>query len=156
LSHVAYDPLINEEGLRNRSLKLAVLQKMLKLPPVFGDADGDMLVLGWGSTKGAIEEAVERLRGEGRKVGALHLQFLQPMPSGLKEIMQRYRRVMTVESNWSDDPHHELINDGNRRYSALATLLRARYLVNVDCWSEVRGRPIKPGSVCEAIRARMQ
>ncbi len=58
-SHVAYDPDINEEGLRARSLKLAALQKTLKAPPVFGEASGDLLVIGWGSTKGAIEEAVE-------------------------------------------------------------------------------------------------
>jgi 2-oxoglutarate/2-oxoacid ferredoxin oxidoreductase subunit alpha len=156
LSHVAYDPLINEEGLRHRSLKLAALQKMLRLPPVFGGDEGDMLVLGWGSTKGAIEEAVARLRAEGHKVSSLHLQFLQPMASGLKEIMQRFRRVMTVESNWSDDPNDKLIDESNRRYSALAMLLRARYLVDVECWSEVRGRPIKPGAICDAIRAKMQ
>ena len=59
-SKVAYDPEINEEGLRARSLKLAALQKTLKTPPVFGDPEGDLLVVGWGSTKGAIEEAVDR------------------------------------------------------------------------------------------------
>ncbi|HXW25423.1 MAG TPA: 2-oxoacid:acceptor oxidoreductase subunit alpha [Xanthobacteraceae bacterium] len=155
LSHVAYDPLVNEEGLRHRSLKLAALQKTLVTPPLFGDAEGDMLVVGWGSTKGAIEEAVERLRAEGRKVGSLHLQFLQPMASGIKEIMRRFRKVMTVENNWSDDPRHEIIDDGNRRYSALAMLLRARTLVDVDCWTEVRARPIKPGAVYDAVRARL-
>ena len=155
LSHVAYDPLVNEEGLRHRSLKLAALQKTLVTPPLFGDAEGDMLVVGWGSTKGAIEEAVERLRAEGRKVGSLHLQFLQPMASGIKEIMRRFRKVMTVENNWSDDPRHEIIDEGNRRYSALAMLLRARTLVDVDCWTEVRARPIKPGAVYDAVRARL-
>ena len=64
-SHVAYDPLTNEEGLRHRSLKLAALQKTLRPPKVFGDESGDLLVIGWGSTKGAIEEAVERLRADG-------------------------------------------------------------------------------------------
>ncbi len=155
LSHVAYDPMINEEGLRNRSLKLATLQRTLKTPPLFGDHEGDMLVVGWGSTKGAIEEAVERLRAEGRKVASLHLQFVQPMPSGIKEIMQRFRKVMTVEGNWSDDPQDPIIDGDNRRLSALAMLLRARYLVDVDCWSEVRGRPIRPGSIHQAILARL-
>ena len=73
---------INEEGLRARSLKLAALQKTLKPPPVFGDPSGDLLVVGWGSTKGAIEEAVERLRAEGLRVSSLHLRFLQPMAAG--------------------------------------------------------------------------
>ncbi|HXW40770.1 MAG TPA: 2-oxoacid:acceptor oxidoreductase subunit alpha [Xanthobacteraceae bacterium] len=155
-SHVAYDPLINEEGIRHRSLKLAALQKTLRPPQVFGDDSGDLLVIGWGSTKGAIEEAVERLRADGLKVSSLHLQFLQPMAPGLKAIMQRFGKVMTVESNWSDQPADKIIDADNRRYSALATLLRARTLIDVDCWSEVRGRPIKPGLVAAALRAKLQ
>jgi 2-oxoglutarate ferredoxin oxidoreductase subunit alpha len=155
-SHVAYDPLINEEGLRHRSLKLAALQKTLKPPKVFGDASGDLLVIGWGSTKGAIEEAVGRLRAEGLKVSSLHLQFLQPMAPGLKEIMRHFKNVMTVESNWSDDPNDEIIDAENRRYSALAMMLRARTLIDVDCWSEVRGRPIKPGVIANVLRAKLQ
>jgi 2-oxoglutarate ferredoxin oxidoreductase subunit alpha len=154
-SHVAYDPAINEEGLRHRSLKLAALQKTLVCPPVFGDDAGELLVIGWGSTKGAIEEAVERLRAEGRRIGALHLQFIQPMPSGIGEILKRFEKVMTVEANWSDRREDPVIDAENRRYSALALLLRSRYLVDVDCWTEVRGRPIKPGSVCAALRAKL-
>jgi 2-oxoglutarate ferredoxin oxidoreductase subunit alpha len=154
-SRVAYDGDTNELGIHARSLKLAALQKMLSPPQVFGEPSGDLLIVGWGSTKGAIEEAVERLCSEGHKVSSLHLTFLQPMPPGIKEILQRFRRVMTVEANWSDDPQDALIDESNRRYSALAMLLRARYLVDVDCWSEVRGRPIKPGTICEAIRARL-
>jgi len=154
-SRVAYDGDTNELGIHARSLKLAALQKMLSRPQVFGEPSGDLLIVGWGSTKGAIEEAVERLCSEGHKVSSLHLTFLQPMPPGIKEILQRFRRVMTVEANWSDDPQDALIDESNRRYSALAMLLRARYLVDVDCWSEVRGRPIKPGTICEAIRARL-
>ncbi len=151
LSHVAYDPEINEESIRARSLKLAALQKTLKPPPVFGDQSGDLLVIGWGSTKGAIEEAVEGLRSEGRKVASLHMTFLQPMAPGIKEIMRRFDRVMTVESNWCDRPEDEIIDDTNRRYSALAMLLRSRYLVDVDCWSEVRGQPIKPDTIRRVI-----
>ncbi len=154
-SHVAYDPATNEEGLRHRSLKLAALQKTLQCPEVFGAAEGDLLVVGWGSTKGAIEEAVERLRAEGRKVSSLHLQFIQPMPSGIGAILKRFRRVMTVEANWSDSLGDPMIDAENRRYSALALLLRSRYLVDIDCWSEVRGRPIAPGRICEAMRAKL-
>jgi 2-oxoglutarate ferredoxin oxidoreductase subunit alpha len=154
-SRVAYDPQINEQGLRSRSLKLAALQKMLTPPKVFGAEQGDLLLVGWGSTKGAIEEAVERLTAEGHKVSSLHLTFLQPMPAGIKEILQRFRRVMTIEANWSDSLEDELIDETNRRYSALAMLLRSRYLVDIDCWTEVRGRPIKPGTVVEVAKRRM-
>ena len=65
---MAYDATSNEEGLHHRSLKLVALQKTLRPPTVFGDPDGDLLIVGWGSTKGVLEEAVERLRGEGLRV----------------------------------------------------------------------------------------
>jgi 2-oxoglutarate ferredoxin oxidoreductase subunit alpha len=155
LSRVAYDPEINQEGIEHRSLKLATFQKALNLPKIHGDEEGEMLVVGWGSTKGAIEEAVERLRDEGRKVSSLHLRFLQPMASGIKEVLQRFEKVMTVELSWCDDLSHEMIDENNRRYSNLAWLLRGRYLVDVDCWCEVKGQPIKPGSIERAIRERL-
>jgi 2-oxoglutarate ferredoxin oxidoreductase subunit alpha len=154
-SKVAYDPEINEEGLRHRSLKLAALQKTLKTPAVFGESDGDLLVVGWGSTKGVIEEAVGRLRDEGRRVSSLHLTFIQPLPSGIGEIMRRFKRVMTIEDNWSDRQDDELIDADNRRYSALAMMLRSRHLVDVDCWSQSRGQPIKPGTIVAMLRGKL-
>ncbi len=155
-SKVAYDPAINEEGLRARSLKLATLQKTLKTPPVYGDPEGDLLVVGWGSTQGIIEEAVQRVRDEGLKVSALQMRFVQPMPSGITAILKRFRKVMTVEGTWADRPaEDEIIDEENRRYAPLAMMLRSRTLVDVDCWTEARGQPIKPGMVVDAIRAKL-
>ncbi|WP_294256356.1 2-oxoacid:acceptor oxidoreductase family protein [Propionivibrio sp.] len=142
-------------SLRARSLKLAALQKTLTAPEVFGEASGDLLVVGWGSTKGVIEEAVASLRSEGRKVSSIHLRFLQPMQPGIKEIMQRFGKVMTIETNWSDSPDEEIIDESNRRYSSLATLLRSRCLIDVDCWSEVRGQPIKPSTIRRIVLAKL-
>jgi len=153
--HVAYDPEINQAGLRARSLKLATLQRTLKPPSVFGDAEGDLLVIGWGSTKGVIEEAVERLRAEGRRVSSVHLRFLQPMPPGIGEILARFKRVMTIEGNWGDRLDDPVVDRSTRRYSALAMLLRSRYLVDVDCWSEVRGQPMKPSTLSAVLRAKL-
>ncbi|MCF8178386.1 MAG: hypothetical protein K9J74_07750, partial [Sulfuritalea sp.] len=155
-SHVAYDAEINEQTLRFRSLKLAALQKTLKAPTVFGDRKGELLVIGWGSTKGAIEEAVETMRGEGRKVSSLHLQFLQPLPPGIKEILKGFKQVMTIENNWSDRPEDQIIDETNRRYSSLAILLRSRYLVDIDCWSEVKGQPIKPGTIRRVMNEKLK
>ncbi len=155
-SHVAYDADINEQSIHARSLKLAALQKTLKAPPLFGDQSGDLLIMGWGSTKGAIEEAVELMRAEGHKVSSMHLRFLQPLPPGIGEAMRRFKKVMTIEGNWSDDPNDEIIDENNRRYSALAILLRSRFLVDVDCWSEVRGAPIKPSTICGLIRGKLK
>ena len=147
LSHVAYDPEINQSSIHARSLKLAALQKTLAAPVVHGAESGDLLVIGWGSTRGAIEEAIDGLCADGHAVGSLHFAVLQPLPPGIKEVMRRFRQVMTIEGNWCDQPDDEMIDESNRRYSALAMLLRARYLVDVDCWCEVKGQPIKPGVI---------
>jgi len=155
LSHVAYDPEINQEGIRNRSLKLATFQKTLKAPAIFGDEDGDLLIVGWGSTKGAIEEAVERLRADGKRVSSLHLKFIQPMPSGMKDMFRRFDKVMTVENTWSDSLDSEHFDEDSRRYAGLALLLRARFLVDVDCWGEVKGQSIKPGKIVRAVLERL-
>jgi 2-oxoglutarate ferredoxin oxidoreductase subunit alpha len=155
-SHVAYDAEINQQSIQARSRKLAALQKTLLPPPVFGPDSGEMLVIGWGSTRGAIEEAVEKLRDEGRAVSSMHLTFLQPMAPGIKQIMARFRHVMTIEGNWCDPVDDPLIDESNRRYTALAMLLRARYLVDVDCWSEVKGQPIKPALIRAAILRKLQ
>jgi 2-oxoglutarate ferredoxin oxidoreductase subunit alpha len=156
LSHVAYDPEINQASIRARSLKLAALQKTLKPPAVFGGSSGDLLVIGWGSTRGAIEEAVAGLRAQGHRVSSVHLTMLQPLPPGLKEIMQQFARVITVETNWCDSLQDEIIDETNRRYSALALLLRSRYLIDVDCWSEVKGQPIKPNTIRRVLLEKLR
>ncbi len=153
-SHVAYDAESNEQGMRARSLKLATLQRTLLPPKVFGEPTGDFLVVGWGSTKGAIEEAVEGLREEGRKVSSLHLTFIQPMPPGIREILNGFKKVITIENNWCDDWNDEMIDENNRRYSSLAILLRSRFLVDIDSWSECRGTPLKPNTVRNVILER--
>jgi len=154
-SHVAYDPDSNESSLHARSLKLAAFQKTLTPPPVFGAPEGDLLLIGWGSTKGTIEEAVARARSGGARVSSMHLRYLQPLPPGIKDVMLRFKQVMTIETNWSDRPDDPIIDENNRRYSALAMLLRSRYLVDVDCWSQVRGQPIKPSTIADVISKRL-
>ena len=155
-SHVAYNPEANEDGIHRRSLKLAAFQKTLRAPTVHGEPEGDLLVIGWGSSKGAIEEAVDRARGEGHKVSSLHLTFLQPLPPGLKDIMRCFKRVITIEGNWCDRTDDPIIDENNRRYSALAMLLRSRYLIDVECWSDVSGQPIKPSTIRGVIAGMLK
>jgi 2-oxoglutarate ferredoxin oxidoreductase subunit alpha len=155
-SHVAYDPEINQQGMKMRSLKLAALQKTLRPPEVLGDREGDLLVVSWGSTRGAIEEAVAKLRDEGKKVSSMHFTFLNPLPPGIKDVLTGFKQVIAIENNWSDSFEDEIIDESNRRYSALATLLRSRYLVDVDCWSECRGTPLKPGTVRRVLLEKMK
>ena len=108
-----------------------------------------------GSTRGAIEEAVDRLRAAGEDVSSLHLTFLQPLHGGLKEIFKRFTKVMVVEGNWSDRLDDELVNEENRRYSNLGWMLRARFLIDIDCWGQVKGQPINPGAIEVAARLRL-
>ena len=84
-SKIAYDTASNQEGMNMRSRKLAALAATLKPPEVHGEDSGDLLIVGWGSTLGAIEEAVDRARAEGKSVSSVHLRFLSPMEPGLKE-----------------------------------------------------------------------
>lgn len=155
-SHVAYESAINQQSMEMRSRKLAVLQSTLKPPAVHGDSEGDLLVVGWGSTLGAIEEAVDRLRAEGHRVSSLHLRFLSPFEPGLKQIFSRFRSVLTVEINYSDDIGKPYINEDSRRYSQLAMLLRARTLMDIDCWSRVPGSPLPPAMIEVELRRRLQ
>jgi 2-oxoglutarate ferredoxin oxidoreductase subunit alpha len=154
-SKVAYDADSNQHGCAMRSRKLAALAGTLKPPQVHGDPEGDLLVVGWGSTLGAIEEAVDRARAEGQRVSSVHLRVLSPLEPGLKAIFSRFRQVMTIEINYSDDPQAPLITDETRRYAQLAWLLRAHTLLDIDCWSVVYGHPLQPGLIHRVIRERL-
>ncbi len=151
---VAYDPVSNQEGCDMRSRKLAALARTLKPPVPHGAEEGDLLVVGWGSTLGAIEEAVDQLRAEGQSVASLHLRFMSPLEPGLAQIFKRFRRVMTVEINYSDEPAAPGV-EFERRRAQLAQILRERTLVDIDCWSTVRGQPYGPGEIAVAVRRRL-
>jgi 2-oxoglutarate ferredoxin oxidoreductase subunit alpha len=150
-SKIAYDTRSNQEGMDMRSRKLAALAATLKPPEVHGDPEGDLLIVGWGSTIGAIEEAVDLARSEGKKVSALHIRFLSPLEPGLKEIFSGFRRVKTIELNYSDEPDAPLSGAENRRYAQLAYVLRAHTLMDVDCWSKVPGHPLSPATIGRVI-----
>jgi 2-oxoglutarate ferredoxin oxidoreductase subunit alpha len=150
-SKIAYDTRSNQEGMDMRSRKLAALAATLKPPEVHGDPEGDLLIVGWGSTIGAIEEAVDKARAEGKKVSSLHLRFLSPLEPGLKEIFAGFKKVKTVELNYSDEPDAPLSGTENRRYAQLAYVLRAHTLMDVDCWSKVPGHPLPPATIGRVI-----
>ena len=156
-SKVAYDASVHQRSSTMRSRKLAVLQQMLVPPTLKGDGEGgDLLIVGWGSTRGAIEEAVDRARAEGLSVSSLHLTFLSPLEPGLADIFRRFKKVTTVEINYSDTLDDPFITAENRRRGQLAWLLRAHTLVDVDCWTRVPGEPLRPGAILEAIKEMLK
>jgi 2-oxoglutarate ferredoxin oxidoreductase subunit alpha len=154
-SRVAYESAVNQRAMAMRSRKLAALQRSLKPPVVHGDPEGDLLVVGWGSTRGAIEEAVDRIRADGGRVSSLNLRFLSPLEPGLQEIFEGFKKVMTIELNYSDDLDDEIIDEESRRYSGLAWLLRAKTLIDIDCWSRVPGVPFPPDRIERELRRRL-
>jgi len=154
-SHVAYESATNQRSMTMRAHKLLTLRKTLKPPTVYGEPEGELLVVGWGSTRGAIEEAVDNLVAEGGSVSSLTLRFLSPLEPGLNQIFERFKQVMTVEINYSDDPDDPAITAANRKHAQLAFLLRAQTLIDVDCWSRVPGTPLPPGRIEREIRRRL-
>ena len=112
-------------------------------------------MIGWGSSRGAIEEAVRRARKEGLAVSSLHIKYIQPMASGIREILAGFRNAMTIESAFCDNPDDELIDADSRRYAPLCTILRTRFARDIDCWGQARGQPIKPGTILQVIRRKL-
>ena len=100
-----------------RRQKLQKLADELPVPVVYGDAEGETLIVGWGSTYGPIREAVDRTRSAGGKLSALHLRHIHPLPHGLEAIFARFKRILVVELN----------DQGIYGFGQLATLLRARF-----------------------------
>jgi 2-oxoglutarate ferredoxin oxidoreductase subunit alpha len=125
--NVSYDPLNHEAMVRMRAAKVeAVVADVPDASPA-GDPEGDLLVVGWGSTYGAITAGLRATRGKGRRVGHVHLRHLNPLPRNLGAVLGRYRRVLVPE-----------LNMGQLRW-----LLRARYLVDAVGYAKVQGKPFK-------------
>jgi 2-oxoglutarate ferredoxin oxidoreductase subunit alpha len=154
-SRISHDPDVIQRGCDMRSRKLAALFHTLKPPVVHGAESGELLVVGWGSTKGGIEEAVDRARAEDLSVSSLHLTFLSPMEPGLADIFKRFKKVMTIEISYSDDPTAPYITEANRRRGQLCWLLRAQTLIDVDCWTRVPGEPLRPRAMVQAIKEHL-
>lgn len=119
--NISYDPDNHEFMVRTRAARVAKIADDIPPAAISGDQEGDLLVVGWGSTWGAITTAVARLRDEGRKVGHVHLTHLNPFPHNLGEIFSRFRKVVVPEMNLGQ----------------LCGLLRAQFLVDARPVSKV-------------------
>jgi 2-oxoglutarate ferredoxin oxidoreductase subunit alpha len=130
--NVSHDPINHERMTYLRAEKVARIAD--ELPPTFvdGEPSGELLIVGWGSTRGAIQGAVRRKRAEGRKLSWVHLRWINPFPKDLGEILKRFDKILVPE-----------MNSGQ-----LALLLRAKYLVTQ---SKVQGRPFKASEIAAKI-----
>jgi len=127
LGNVSYDPDNHHRMQELRQAKIAGIAKDIPPLDVFGAAEGDLLILGWGSTYGAIRSAVERLQDRGLAVAHAHLRHLNPLPSNTGDVLKAYRRVLIPEINLGQ----------------LLMLLRARFLIDAIGYNRVRGKPFR-------------
>jgi 2-oxoglutarate ferredoxin oxidoreductase subunit alpha len=130
---ISYDPGNHARMTELRAAKVAGIE----VPDVVVDhEDGaDLLVIGWGSSAGALRAGARRVRDDGRKVARAHLHHLNPLPANLGEVLRRYPKVLLPE-----------MNSGQ-----LARILRAEYLVDVRSYARVEGRPLLAGEIERAI-----
>ncbi|HEX3718365.1 MAG TPA: 2-oxoacid:acceptor oxidoreductase subunit alpha [Verrucomicrobiae bacterium] len=124
MGHPTGSPKLHMQMTARRRKKLQRLAAELPVPQVFGPPEGNVLLVGWGSTQGPIREAVERARSAGDSVSALHLRHISPLPNGLEEIFAGFNDVVVVEMN----------DEGLYGYGQLGGILRARY-----CTAKIRG-----------------
>ncbi|MBI3395504.1 MAG: 2-oxoglutarate ferredoxin oxidoreductase subunit alpha, partial [Spirochaetia bacterium] len=123
--NVSYDPENHQKMTDIRAKKVADIANFIPDQDVFGDQDGDVLVIGWGSTHGAIRTAVEEAREEGKRVSHAHIRFLNPFPKNLDALLQRFKHVLVPELNLGQ----------------LAFLLQGKFARPVKSLTKVKGRP---------------
>ncbi|MBP7950498.1 MAG: 2-oxoacid:acceptor oxidoreductase subunit alpha [Verrucomicrobiales bacterium] len=114
--HPSASPKLHTEMTARRRDKLIRLMEEIPVPAVHGDQNGDVLLVGWGSTSGPLKETTERLRAQGRKVGCMILRHIHPLPNGLDGIFNKFKKIAVVEMN----------DRGLYGFGQLATMLRAR------------------------------
>lgn len=124
LGHPTGSPKLHMQMNAKRRVKIQALARELPVPQVFGPPEGNVLLVGWGSTEGPIREAVERARAAGDSVSSLHLKHVNPLPNGLENIFSGFNHIFVVEMN----------DEGLYGFGQLAQLLRARY-----CDPKIRG-----------------
>jgi len=135
--NVSYDPDNHHRMQLLRAEKVAGIARDIPPLDVYGPETGDLLILGWGSTYGALRSATERLLAEGHSVAHAHLRYLNPFPGNTGDVLRAYRRVLIPEVNLGQ----------------LLLLVRARYLVDAVGYDKVRGKPFRIGEiVAEAVR----
>jgi 2-oxoglutarate ferredoxin oxidoreductase subunit alpha len=117
LGHPTGSPKLHLQMTAKRRNKLRKLGADLPVPKVYGPPEGNVLLVGWGSTQGPIREAVDKARAQGDSVSALHIKHLNPLPNGLENIFSGFNHVLVVEMN----------DEGLYGYGQLAQILRARY-----------------------------
>jgi 2-oxoglutarate ferredoxin oxidoreductase subunit alpha len=138
--NVSYDAANHEHMIRTRAEKVERVARDIPPLEVLGPESGELLIVGWGSTYGAIRGAVEAAHSDGLSVAQIHLRHLNPLPSDLGDILKRYRTVLVPEMNTGQ----------------LLMLLRAKYLVDAIGLNKVQGRPFSVDEIYDRSRELLE
>lgn len=139
--HISYSPENHERMCLVRAAKIAGIANDVPDQKIeVGEDRGKLLVLGWGSTYGAIREAVERCRARGLDVSHAHVRYMHPFPKNLGELLSRFDRVLVPELNLGQ----------------LVRLIRSQYLVPAESYPKVQGHPFKISELEERIRKALE
>ncbi len=133
--HVSYDPENHQRMVELRQNKVDIIARDIAPAKPFGKESGDLLVIGWGGTHGAIRSAVETAQDEGMSVSHLHLRHLNPFPKNLGEILVKFQKVMIAELNMGQ----------------LSTIIRSKFLVDAVGLNKIQGKPFTQTEVYNEI-----
>ena len=137
---VSYDPDNHQAMTDLRANKILGIARDIPEQGIErGDAEGDLAIVGWGSTYGPISRAVENLRDKGLKVSHVHLDYIWPLPANLKDVLSKFPKLLVPE-----------MNNGQ-----LSTLLRAEYLLPMESLTKVSGKPFKVSEIEDAAIAHL-
>jgi 2-oxoglutarate/2-oxoacid ferredoxin oxidoreductase subunit alpha len=137
--HISYDPENHHKMVETRQAKVDGIARELSPTEVDGPEEGELAVVGWGSTYGALKQAMHVLREQGHAVAHVHPRYLNPLPADLGPILRRYRRVLVPELNLGQ----------------LRTLIRARFLIDAEGLNKVQGKPFKVNEIIDAVLRRL-
>jgi 2-oxoglutarate ferredoxin oxidoreductase subunit alpha len=143
--HPSGSPKVHMLQNAKRRIKLQALGATLPLPKIYGPPEGNVLLVGWGSTEGPIREAVDRFRAAGDSVSAIHLRYVNPLPNGLENIFSGFHHVYVVEMN----------DEGLYGYGQLGAVLRARYCdAKIQGINKTDGLTWKVKEIVELVKAK--
>jgi 2-oxoglutarate ferredoxin oxidoreductase subunit alpha len=135
--NISYEPINHERQTKMRADKVERIAQDIGELDLRGDSSGDVLVIGWGGTFGALRQAVDEMRSQGRRVSHAHLRWLSPLEPGLEKIIHNFKQVIVAE-----------LNSGQLR-----TILRARFVFDIKGLNKVQGLPFKVREVVAAVEA---
>ena len=138
---ISYDPANHQKMTELRKEKVAQIAHDIPLQEVsFGESEGKLAVLGWGSTYGAIHQAVKRAVADGMQVSHIHVRYLSPMPSNLCEILSKFDSVLVPEMNTGQ----------------FIKMIRSEFLIDAQGLNKIAGQPFKIGEILAAIVEKYQ